>query len=95
FSLYYREKSDILFNVHMIWLLAAQVTVSQLNLVSHSVVAYHPLSLQLHGPAQKQQQLPGDLHDQCRPLLYSSAHLLGYGDVPGGPAAVPPRLQGL
>uniref|UniRef100_A0A8C1PVW8 Jagunal homolog 1b n=1 Tax=Cyprinus carpio TaxID=7962 RepID=A0A8C1PVW8_CYPCA len=72
----------------VVWLLvAAQVVVSQLNLVSHKVV-HHTYRLQFHGFAKKQHQLPGHLNDQRRAFLCRSYSLWRDGDVPCGSAAL-------
>nr|AAH78267.1 Jagunal homolog 1b (Drosophila) [Danio rerio] len=87
----------------VVWfLVAAQVLVSQLNLVSHKVVAspylgihispeHHTYCLQFHGFTEKQHQLSGHLNDQRRAFLHRPYSLRGNGDVPCGSAALSPR----
>ena len=85
-------------------MVAAQVTISKLDLVPSD-----PASLQMIVPlpdqflstghqqpvaVQEQHQLPGDLHDQLRPVLYRSTLLRHHGDARRGPVALLPR-QGL
>uniref|UniRef100_A0A8C5BTM7 Uncharacterized protein n=1 Tax=Gadus morhua TaxID=8049 RepID=A0A8C5BTM7_GADMO len=77
----------------LIWfLMAAQVTVSQLGLVSHPLPAQHrALRPEPPGPSPQQHQLPGARHDQRRAVLRRSTHLRLHGDVPRGATALSPR----
>lgn len=76
---------------------------SQLNLVSHIVVAApyqweYPYLLSIIPSLCSFMALPRNsisflVISMIRPLLHSAAHLRGYGDVPGGQTAVPLHLR--
>lgn len=57
----------------------------------HVSSEHHTHSLQLHGVAEKQHQLPGHLNDQRRAFLCRSDSLWRDGDVSCGSAALSPR----